>query len=103
MLKVRYFGEEGYICAIADSIYLPQYLDWMPVELKAAWFVRRGFGPPTAVNALLESQGEQVLVPVKSALTIMKHSQLKEAENGLEEFISEYARQYNISRTPRNQ
>jgi len=103
MLKVQYFGADGYLAACSDSIFLPPFLDWMPIELKAVWFFRRGFGPPAAVNALLESQGEQVLIPVNNSLILMKHSQLKEAEDGLEEFIGEYASNHGISRTPRNQ
>ena len=103
MLKVRYYGEDGRVAAVGDNIYLPSYLDWLPIVLKSIWFLRRGFGPPEAVNALLESQGEQMLIPVNKSLRIMKHTQLKEAEHGLESYVGEYASKNNINRTPRNQ
>lgn len=103
MLKVRYFGIDGYTTGSGSEIFLPEYLDWMPIELKAVWFLKRGLGNPLTTHALLESQGEQMLVNIKDPLTEFKFTQLQEIDNGLEAYVQEYASHYGISRTPRNQ
>lgn len=102
-IKPTFFGEGGRTVGAPSSVFLPPYLDWMPIELKAFWFVTRGHGDPRAKHALLQSQGEQLLVELTTPLQDHKFSALQEIDNGLEERCDEFARERGISRTPRNQ
>lgn len=97
------FRADGTTTESIPPAYLPLYLDWQPMRLKAFWFKERGFGPPEATHVLLRSQGEQLLVTIDQPLRQMKHLELKEIDNGLESKVDEHARENGYSRTPRNQ
>lgn len=97
-----FFGPDGKSIG-GTQLYLPPYLDWMPIELKTYWFLERGLGEPAATHVLLSSQGEQQLSPITSPLRNMQYTELMENENGLESKVDEYAERNRINRTPRNQ
>ena len=101
--SVTYFGPNGKTVGIGGELYLPDYLDWMPIEVKAFWFTARGLGEPKATHLLLHSQGEQQLVQITTALRDIKLDELKEINNGLEERVREFQDRHGISRKPRNQ
>ena len=88
---------------ISDKISLPDYLDWLPIEVKVFWFFERGLGEPLAKWVLFKSQGEQMLFPIQTPLRQLKLKQLQENENGLEAKVNRYIDENGFSRTPRNQ
>ncbi len=102
-IKPTFFDAKGKVCGTNTQMYLPEYLDWMPIELKAFWMTARGYGDPEAKAVLLQSQGEQLLVILDKPLRHLTHKELQETDNGLESRCEEFARNSGISRTPRNQ
>lgn len=82
---------------------LPEYLDWMPIEVKIFWFTERGDGEPEASYLLFTSQGEQQIVPLEKPLRRLDYSQIKEKDIDLEERTERWIERQGISRTPRNQ
>lgn len=100
---LTYYDRNGKPVGVGGSLYLPNYLDWIPIEAKVFWFLERGYGDPRATHALLISQGEQRLVTITEPMRDMKHSELLEKEHGLEDRVNEYCSLQGISRTPRNQ
>lgn len=102
-IKPTFFDEKGKAIGASTNTHCPPYMDWMPIELKAFWFVNRGYGEPRAKHVLLQSQGEQLLVPIPTPLQHLDFKTLQEIDNGLEDKCDEYARKNGISRVPRNQ
>jgi len=100
---IRPFGQDGKPTSLGESLHLPDYLDWMPIELKVFWYLERGFGDPNATHLLFETQGEQLLVPVTQTLRKITYKEMKEQEDGIREAVERYAREQGISRVPRNQ
>ena len=100
--KFFHFGEDGKIVD-AGTVGLPLFLDWMPIEPKAHWFILRGYGPPEATHTLFESQGERVLLSVNKSLSLFNHMEMKERNDGIEERVNRYIEENGISRDPRNQ
>ena len=100
---LTYFDRDGKPVGNGGSLYLPDYLDWLPIEAKVFWFLTRGYGNHEATHALLVSQGEQRLVTITEPLRDMKYTELLEKQNGLEDLVIEYCSREGISRTPRNQ
>lgn len=98
-----YFDKDGKPVGHGVQFFLPDYLDWMPIEVKIYWFIERGFGTPEAKWVLFSSQGEQRLIELNEPLQNMDLKELKDQENGLESKINEYIEREGISRTPRNQ
>lgn len=103
MIIVQHFGEDGLVAGSDAHVFLPDYLDWLPIRLKAVWFLERGYGPPDTKHALLISQGERALVTIEKPLRELKFTQLKEQEDVIEKYVLDYATRHGISRTPRNQ
>lgn len=100
---LEYYDEDGRAVGNGGNLFLPPYLDWMPIEVKVFWFLQRCFGEPRAKRVLFKSQGEQRLVEIKEPLRQMKHTELKEIEDGLWSKVDEYIAREGFSRTPRNQ
>lgn len=100
--EIQCFDENGKVCD-GGSLYLPDYLDWMPIRAKAFWYETRGLGHPDAKHVLFISQGERRLVTITKPLQNLNHHQLKEIDNGLEQAVWDFCSQHGISRTPRNQ
>ena len=105
LARITFFGEDGKTTGIGSQLFLPDYLDWLPIELKMFWFLTRRYGAPTAKHVLMTSQDEAMLgtVPPEYPLRELTLKELKEADHGLESTVKEFARQHGISRTPRNQ
>lgn len=100
--KFFHFDEDGKVVE-AGTVTLPSYLDWMPIDPKAYWFLQRGYGSPQATHTLFESQGERLLLSVNKSLSFFNHKEMKERENGIEERVQRYIDENGISRDPRNQ
>lgn len=103
MAQITSFGADGRQVGIGASLFLPDYLDWMPIEVKVFWFLERGYGEPDATHLLFNSQGEQRLVPVTRPLRDMKYTELQEQEHGLFERVQSFIDREGFSRVPRNQ
>jgi len=102
LMSVTSFGKDGRIVGRVD-LAAPAYLDWLPIEVKSYWFLTRGYGEPKGINLLFVSQGEQLLITGNKPLKVMKYTELKETENGLESKVNDYIIRHKISRVPRNQ
>lgn len=102
LLDFYFFAVDGTYLS-GGKCYLPSYLDWLPIQSKAFWFVRRGLGDPAAKYALLNSQGEQTLAVLEEPLQNVKLKKLQEIDNELEDLVEEHARINRLRRTPRNQ
>lgn len=96
------FDEDGKVCE-GGGLYLPAYLDWMPIRAKTFWYQARGLGHPEAKYVLFISQGERRLVILDNPLQHLNHHQLKENEHGLEQAVWDFCTRHGISRAPRNQ
>ena len=87
----------------SHEIFLPEFLDWMPIQLKTEWIrFMGGPGHPDTNYALFKSQGEQLLV-IGITLANLDHKSYLEKLDGSEKHCEEFARQHGIVRTPRNQ
>lgn len=86
----------------SGTFYLPQYLDWMPIEVKAHWMRVMEKGHSDTKYLLLKSQGEQMLLTDVS-LRRLTHAEYKEQVNGAEAKVQRFIEERGISRTPRNQ
>ncbi len=84
------------------SLQMPEYLDWMPIAVKAEWFRFVGQGPDNAHYVLLESQGEQLLV-IGVTLAQINWKTFKEKEREAADHIEKFIEEHGISRQPRNQ
>ena len=105
LARITFFGKDGKSTGIGGQLFLPDYLDWLPIELKMFWFLKRRFGSPEATHVLMISQDEAMLgtVPEEYPLRELTLKELKDIDNGLESTVKEFARQNGISRNPRNQ
>jgi hypothetical protein len=101
LMSFRAFDKDGAFCE-GGTVFLPAYLDWMPIQVKAEYFRLRGFGNPKIQDVLLESQGQSLLVR-DVALSIVKWDLLQEKASGIESKISDFIRVHGYSRDPRNQ
>lgn len=100
-LVVREFNSEGELVTTSHKFY-PVYLDWMDIKVKAHWYQFVGDGDPRTKYALLESQGQQLLIEVEN-LAMIDHKTYKEIENGAREEVDRFIVDGGYSRTPRNQ
>lgn len=101
--KITFFGADGKTVGHGSSQFLPDFLDWMPVEAKVFWFTERGSGPPDATHMLFFSQGEQRLVEITTPLRQLMFKELQEREHGLEDRTQDFIDRHGYSRVPRNQ
>lgn len=85
------------------QMFLPDYLDWLPIEVKVFWFLHRGYGEPEAVHVLFISQGERRLVTIETPLQLCDLKTLQEKDNGIEEHVNRFISEKGYSRKPRNQ
>ena len=102
--KVTLFDENGNPDGISSrDMFLPDYLDWIPIEAKIFWFLKRGLGDPRARMMLFQSQGEQRISLIDPPLQELTFKQLKDIDNELENQVEEFCTREGIDRTPRNQ
>lgn len=101
--KITFFDKDGKPCGLGSSQFLPDYLDWMPIEVKVFWFIERGSGDPNATHMLFHSQGEQRLVAITTPLRQMTFKELQEQDNGSEGRVQDFIDRGGYSRVPRNQ
>ncbi len=86
----------------SGTVYLPESLDWMPIEVKAHWFRYMGQGPASSAFVLLSSQGEQKLLQ-QVTLRPLDATSYKEKKSGSEDEIQNFIEKGGYSRVPRNQ
>lgn len=101
LYRTRLYDVNGILVGGGQG-YMPDSLDWMPIEAKAFWFRYMSMGDPRTEYALLESQGEQRLLTGVS-LENLDHKSYKEKLNGSEAAVHDFIDREGISRTPRNQ
>lgn len=99
--QYRLYDADGRLVGAGD-IYLPGYLDWMSIDVKAHWFRYMGQGVDAAKFALLMSQGEQRLL-IDVTLTPLDYKAYKEKEDGASAEIDRFIEEGGHSRIPRNQ
>lgn len=99
--RYRQYDEEGKSLS-GGQIFLPDYLDWMPIEVKAFWFRYMGQGHADTKYVLFESQGEQRLL-IDVTLNPLTHTEYKEKANGAEREVQQFIDEGGYSRVPRNQ
>lgn len=86
----------------SGQFHAPEWLDWMPMDVKTEWFKRLGRGNPQTTSVLLMSQGEQRLLTGVS-LRPLDHREYKEKASGIENEIQRFIDEGGYSRKPRNQ
>ena len=100
--RVTFYDGRGCPVGMSSQFFLPEKLDWMPIDVKVFWFLDRGYGEPDATHVLFVSQGEQRLITLGSPLSYNRET-LKEREHGYEERIEQFITESGFCRTPRNQ
>lgn len=101
MLFFTCFGPDGHQVS-GGSLFLPDYLDWMQIEVKAQWFRQLGDGPKATTHVLLRSQGEQLLLS-DITLNPLDKDVHQERYHGNRHKIEEFIEQGGFSRVRRNQ
>ena len=81
---------------------MPEYLDWMPIEVKAEWFRFIGQGPDDTHYIVFVSQGQEILLD-GVALAQIDHKTFLQKEASAEEHINRFIEEKGYSREPRNQ
>lgn len=102
MAQIEEWDETGTFLGM-QNLFLPEYLDWMPIAAKMFWFTTLGRGDPLTKYALFRSQGEQRLYVIDQPLRPLTYQEYKEISSGLESTVQSWIDEQGISRTPRNQ
>lgn len=100
--EVQEFNSDGHPCG-AGQMFLPDYLDWLPIDVKVFWFTERGYGNPKASQVLFISQGERHLITLPRPLQLCDYKQLQEIDSELENKVDRFILENGYSRKPRNQ
>lgn len=102
MAVVEEWGGEGHFIG-AQNLHLPDFLDWMPINVKMFWFRELGRGDPATRYVLFRSQGEQRLYVIDQPLRSYTFHEYQEKTSGLENTVQNWVDEQGISRQPRNQ